>query len=62
MSWRKQNPVRQAVVRYLVSAFVAVVMISLLGVFLFRGAGEDEAIRDAKDQTRPRPMGGRARR
>ena len=53
LSWRgRQNPVREAVLRYFVSAFVAVVLISLLGVWLFRGAGEAEAIRDAKDQTR----------
>jgi two-component system NarL family sensor kinase len=47
-----RNPVRAAVLRYLASAFVAVVLISLLGVWLFRSAGEAEAIRDAKDQTR----------
>jgi two-component system NarL family sensor kinase len=48
----KRNPVRAAVLRYLASGFVAVVLISLLGVWLFRSAGEAEAIRDAKDQTR----------
>ena len=48
----KRNPVRAAVLRYLASGFVAVVLISLLGVWLFSGAGEAEAIRDAKDQTR----------
>jgi two-component system, NarL family, sensor kinase len=46
------NPVWQSVVRYFASALVAVVLISLLGVVLFRELGEDEAIRDAKDQTR----------
>jgi two-component system, NarL family, sensor kinase len=46
------NPVWQSVVRYFASALVAVVLISLLGVVLFRRLGEDEAIRDAKDQTR----------
>jgi two-component system, NarL family, sensor kinase len=46
------NPVWQSVVRYFASALVAVVLISLLGVVLFRTLGEDEAIRDAKDQTR----------
>jgi two-component system, NarL family, sensor kinase len=46
------NPVWQSVVRYIASALVAVVAISLLGVVLFRRLGEDEAIRDAKDQTR----------
>ena len=46
------NPVWQSVVRYVASALVAVVIISLLGVLLFRQFGQDEAIRDAKDQTR----------
>jgi two-component system NarL family sensor kinase len=40
------------VVWYVASGLVAVVLISLLGVWLFRRAGEAEAIRDAKDQTR----------
>jgi two-component system NarL family sensor kinase len=46
------NPVWQSVARYVASALVAVVLISLLGVLLFRRLGQDEAIRDAKDQTR----------
>lgn len=46
------NPVWQSLVRYIASALVAVVVISLLGVLLVREFGEDEAIRDAKDQTR----------
>jgi signal transduction histidine kinase len=46
------NPVWQSVARYVASALVAVVLISLLGVLLFREFGQDEAIRDAKDQTR----------
>src|SRR4051794_16396950 len=46
------NPVRQALFRYVVSALVAVVVISLLGVWLLRRAGDAEAVRDAKDQTR----------
>ena len=46
------NPVWQSVVRYIASALVAVVAISLLGVLLFQRLGEEEAIRDAKDQTR----------
>jgi len=46
------NPVWQSVARYAASAIVAVVLISLLGVLLFREFGQDEAIRDAKDQTR----------
>jgi two-component system NarL family sensor kinase len=46
------SPVREALVRYVVSALVAVVVISVLGVLLARQLGQDEAIRDAKDQTR----------
>jgi two-component system NarL family sensor kinase len=46
------NPVWQSVGRYIASALVAVVLISVLGVVLFRRLGEEEAIRDAKDQTR----------
>ena len=38
--------------RYVGSGLLAVVLISLLGVWLVRRAGEAEAIRDAKDQTR----------
>ena len=45
------NPVWQSVGRYVASALVAVVLISLLGVLLFGRIGHDEAIRDAKDQT-----------
>jgi signal transduction histidine kinase len=40
------------VIWYVASGLVAVVLVSLLGVWLFRRAGEAEAIRDAKDQTR----------
>jgi len=40
------------VVRFVGSGLVAVVLISVLGVWLFSRAGEEEAIRDAKDQTR----------
>ena len=47
-----KNPVWQAVVRYLVISVAAVVLISLLGVYLFERSGQAEAIRDAKDQTR----------
>jgi len=46
------NPVWQSVARYFASALIAVVVISVLGVFAFRRLGQDEAIRDAKDQTR----------
>jgi hypothetical protein len=50
VSWRvRESPVRQAVVRYVVSGLVAVVLISALGVWLFSRAGEAEALRDAKD-------------
>ena len=53
MSWRaRESPVRQAVIRYVVSGLIAVVLISALGVWLFSRSGEAEAIRDAKDQTR----------
>jgi signal transduction histidine kinase len=45
------DPVLEAVVRYVASALVAVVLISVLAVWLARRAGEAEAIRDAKDQT-----------
>ena len=46
------NPVWQSVLRYIASALVAVFVISVLGVIAFRRLGQDEAIRDAKDQTR----------
>jgi signal transduction histidine kinase len=45
------DPVLQAVVRYVASALVAVILISVLAVWLARRAGKAEAIRDAKDQT-----------
>ncbi len=47
----RQNPVREALVRYLVAGLAAVVLVGLLGVWLVRRAGQAEAIRDAKDQT-----------
>ena len=46
------NPVWQSLIRYVASALVAIVVISVLGVLAFRRLGQDEAIRDAKDQTR----------
>jgi signal transduction histidine kinase len=49
---RQKNPLWQAVARYLAISLAAVVLISLLGVFLFERSGRAEAIRDAKDQTR----------
>jgi hypothetical protein len=39
------------VLRYLAIGLGAVVLISILGVWLFRRAGGAEAVRDAKDQT-----------
>jgi two-component system NarL family sensor kinase len=47
----RQNPVHDALRRYLAIGLVAVVLVGLLGVWLARRAGEAEAIRDAKDQT-----------
>ena len=52
LSMTEPNPVWQSVVLYLASALIAIVLISVLGVVVFRRFGEDEAIRDAKDQTR----------
>jgi two-component system NarL family sensor kinase len=45
------DPVLEAVVRYIASALVAVILISVLAVWLARRSGQAEAIRDAKDQT-----------
>ena len=39
-------------VRYVASGLAAVVLVSMLGVWLFSRAGEEEAVRDAQDQTR----------
>lgn len=47
-----RDPVREALFRYVASGLAAVLVVSLLGVWLFSRAGEAEAIRDAKDQTR----------
>jgi two-component system NarL family sensor kinase len=47
----RQNPVHDALRRYLAIGLVAVVLVGLLGVWLARRAGEAEAIRDAKDQS-----------
>src|SRR3954454_11623954 len=58
MRWRlrslegERSPVGEAVSRYVAIGLVAVALISVVGVWLFRRAGEAEAIRDAKDQTR----------
>ena len=48
----ERSPVREAMIRYVAIGLVAVALISVVGVWLFRRAGEAEAIRDAKDQTR----------
>jgi two-component system, NarL family, sensor kinase len=48
----ESSPVRESLVRFIVSALVAILVISVLGVLVFRRLGEDEAVRDAKDQTR----------
>jgi signal transduction histidine kinase len=47
-----EDPVREAIVRFIAFGLAAVVLISLLGVVLFQRTGEDEALRDAKDLTR----------
>jgi signal transduction histidine kinase len=47
-----RDPVREAVLRYVAAATGAVLLVSVLGVWLSRRAGEAEAIRDARDQTR----------
>ena len=39
-------------IRYVAIGLAAVALISVVGVWLFHRAGEAEAIRDAKDQTR----------
>ncbi len=58
MSWRLRkpeggrSPVREAMIRYVAIGLAAVALISVVGVWLFHRAGEAEAIRDAKDQTR----------
>ena len=46
------GPVREAMTRYVAIGLVTIALISIVGVWLFRRAGEAEAIRDAKDQTR----------
>src|SRR5215204_3857638 len=48
----ERNLVWQSVARYFASALIAIVVITALGVFAFRRIGENEAIHDAKDQTR----------
>ena len=48
----QSHVVRDALVRYVASALIAVGLISILGVILFRRSGQQEALRDAKDETR----------
>lgn len=52
MDRAEAHVVRDALVRYVASALIAVGLISILGVFLFRRSGQQEALRDAKDETR----------
>jgi two-component system, NarL family, sensor kinase len=47
-----RSPVQEAMIRYLAIGLVTIALISVVGVWLFHRAGETEAIRDAKDQTR----------
>ncbi len=51
-SQAERDPVRDALLRYVAIALATAVVLSVLGVWLFRRAGRAEAIRDAKDQTR----------
>ena len=53
----RRSPVREAMIRYTAIGLVAIVLISLVGVWLFRRAGDAEALRDAKDQTRIAAVG-----
>ena len=48
----ESSPVRESLFLYVASAMVAIVVISVFGVLVFRRLGQDEAVRDAKDQTR----------
>ena len=46
------SPVREAMTRYVAIGLATIALISVVGVWLFHRAGQAEAIRDAKDQTR----------
>ena len=46
------RPVREAMIRYVAIGLATIALISVVGVWLFHRAGQAEAIRDAKDQTR----------
>ena len=52
-----RSPVREAMIRYTAIGLGAIVLITLVGVWLFRRAGDAEALRDAKDQTRIAAVG-----
>jgi two-component system, NarL family, sensor kinase len=49
---RGASPVREAMIRYVAIGLATIALISVVGVWLFQRAGQSEAIRDAKDQTR----------
>jgi two-component system, NarL family, sensor kinase len=49
---RGASPVREAMIRYVAIGLATIALISVVGVWLFQRAGQAEAIRDAKDQTR----------
>jgi two-component system, NarL family, sensor kinase len=46
------SPVREAMTRYVAIGLATIALVSVVGVWLFHRAGRNEAIRDAKDQTR----------
>ena len=46
------SPVREAMTRYVAIGLATIALISVVGIWLFHRAGDAEAIRDAKDQTR----------
>ena len=48
----ERSPLREAMTRYVAIGLVTIALISLVGVWLFHRAGDAEATRDAKDQTR----------
>lgn len=47
-----RSPVREAMTRYVAIGLATIALISVVGIWLFHRAGDAEAIRDAKDQTR----------
>jgi two-component system, NarL family, sensor kinase len=46
------SPVRETMTRYVAIGLATIALISVVGIWLFQRAGDAEAIRDAKDQTR----------